>query len=148
MPLNNKDTSDLFLKFDSIIKKIIILVEDFVLNSDLMISESIIENTNTNINDKFKEFGIIRLTNTEFNSIETKDKRNYVFYKKGNYIYGIELDYKVDTAIYNNIDNNIPNKNTGIINPNTEKDRQEYIQNVLDKYKNDKDKEDRPYYKK
>lgn len=148
MPLNKKDTSDLFLKFDSIIKKIIILVEDFVLNSDLMISESKIENTNTNINEKFKEFGIIRLTNTEFNLLEDKDKRNYVFYKMNNFIYGIELDYKVDTVNYNNIDNNIPNKDTGIINPNTEKDRQEYIQNVLDKYKNDKDKEDRPYYKK
>lgn len=148
MPLNNKDTSDLFLKFDSIIKKIIILVDDFVLNSDLMISESNLENTKEDINDKFKEFGIIRLTDNEFNSMETKDKRNYVFYKMNNFIYGIELDYKVDTVNYNNIDNNIPNKDIGIINPNTEKDKQEYIQNVLDKYKNDKDKEDRPYYKK
>ena len=113
-----------------------------------MISNNSIENTNININDKFKEFDIIRVTETEFNLLEDKDRRNYVFYKKGNYIYGIELDYKVDTAIYDNIDNNIPNKNTGIINPNTEKDKQEYIQNILDKYKDDKDKEDRPYYKK
>lgn len=148
MSLNKDDTTEIFLKFNKIIKKILILVEEYVLNSDLMISKNSIENTNTNINDKFKEFDIIRLTETEFNLLEDKDRRNYVFYKKGNYIYGIELDYKVDTAIYNNIDNNIPNKNTGIINPNTEKDKQEYIQNILDKYKDDKDKEDRPYYKK